>query len=957
MSMFITTIDQRHMSPLRLLLVWALLLLPMTVSADLSEKYTEKMPLVVVFNRDFPPYEFDNDGTPDGYNVNILEEILKRLNVPYRFITKERYQGGYMFEHFEADIIIDPVHREHGEPFYSSRSILEYYKLRVASSAGSKPITSIDDLKATSGMVLKKNGLATQEIAKRLFPEVKFEPLFVDETLKQIAKGQDKHLLWGEDPLKWKIKRFGLGAKVVLSDYVIYGGEFHIIGHDKELIDLIDDQYARLDQSGELHKMHDQWFHPDRIRSGEFRTIVGLAIIIVVFAVFLGFYNQRIHRREWKANSKADDLRNMMLRALELGDYYIWGYDLKTSRIHNVYGNRLPQDGLTREQFLEHVYPAERAVFLHEVNSLKQNGKGVLEVVQRWKPFKMDNSIVTADWLYLNAHIITEKDHEGKVSKLIGTVKDVTREYEEERSSAELATRFRKLFDSTLVAMSFYAADGQLLDLNENMRKLCRIDVDSDYENFFRNISLFDVPILKGDFNPKGRDNFLVCQRMRYPEIDLDIYIEFRIVPTYEDDKLLYYVVTARDLTGEREMYLQMYKQNRELRLSTEKQNLYERELNYMLENSNIWVWHSNLTEKRVSFSRTLQKNEFNMTFEHFIACLYDDDVPVAMKSFGQMEGLDDSVNVVLHFKKSPVSEKPQWLAISGVPIHDDSGKLTGHFGIVRDVTHLMDAQEQLRLETNRAEDSGKLKSVFLANMTHEIRTPLNAIVGFSDLLQVIDDPEERREFMRIIRNNCDMLIRLINDIIEASNMNQGPLSIENSDVDFAVAFNDICQSLAQRVEEDVEFIVDNPYESFVTKVDKGRLQQVITNFTTNAVKYTHQGHIKVGYSYLSFEELKKKVEGSLNSKEKMPFSGIYMYCEDTGAGIPKDKQTSVFDRFVKLNDYVQGTGLGLSICKSIAERYSGRIGVMSDGEGHGSTFWIWIPCELVSSVRMKEKN
>ena len=157
--------------------------------------------------------------------------------------------------------------------------------------------------------------------------------------------------------------------------------------------------------------------------------------------------------------------------------------------------------------------------------------------------------------------------------------------------------------------------------------------------------------------------------------------------------------------------------------------------------------------------------------------------------------------------------------------------------------------------------------------------------------------------------------------------------------------------------EEDVEFIVDNPYESFVTKVDKGRLQQVITNFTTNAVKYTHQGHIKVGYSYLSFEELKKKVEGSLHSKEKMPFSGIYMYCEDTGAGIPKDKQTSVFDRFVKLNDYVQGTGLGLSICKSIAERYSGRIGVMSDGEGHGSTFWIWIPCELVSSVRMKEKN
>jgi signal transduction histidine kinase len=106
-------------------------------------------------------------------------------------------------------------------------------------------------------------------------------------------------------------------------------------------------------------------------------------------------------------------------------------------------------------------------------------------------------------------------------------------------------------------------------------------------------------------------------------------------------------------------------------------------------------------------------------------------------------------------------------------------------------------------------------------------------------------------------------------------------------------------------------------------------MQQVITNFVTNATKYTQEGHIKVGYRYQD--------------------GGIYMYCEDTGAGIPKDKQASVFERFVKLNDFVQGTGLGLSICKTIAERTGGKIGVDSEGEGQGSTFWIWIPCEEIS--------
>ncbi|MBR0388577.1 MAG: HAMP domain-containing histidine kinase, partial [Prevotella sp.] len=121
-----------------------------------------------------------------------------------------------------------------------------------------------------------------------------------------------------------------------------------------------------------------------------------------------------------------------------------------------------------------------------------------------------------------------------------------------------------------------------------------------------------------------------------------------------------------------------------------------------------------------------------------------------------------------------------------------------------------------------------------------------------------------------------------------------------------------------------VLFIKDNPYETFPATLDKGRIQQVLTNFTTNAIKYTHEGHIKVGY---------REQDG-----------GIYFYCEDTGAGIPKDKQAAVFERFVKLNDFVQGTGLGLSICKAIAERCEGKIGVDSEGEGHGSTFWMWIP-------------
>jgi signal transduction histidine kinase len=276
-------------------------------------------------------------------------------------------------------------------------------------------------------------------------------------------------------------------------------------------------------------------------------------------------------------------------------------------------------------------------------------------------------------------------------------------------------------------------------------------------------------------------------------------------------------------------------------------------------------------------------------------------------------------------------SEDLQWNFIESVPFFDENGKMMGTYGVVRNVTNLIEKQERLKEETERANQSGLRKSTFMANMTHEIRTPLNAIVGFSDVLPMMSTSEEKQEIIRVIMNNCDMLLRLVNDILAVSSLETAGIEITPKEVDFAKVFADASTILAQRVQNpQVKFITDNPYDTFVTTLDSGRMQQVITNFVTNAVKYTQEGHIKIGYRY-------EQREGR---------NGLYMYCEDTGTGIPKEDQAKVFERFVKLNDYVQGTGLGLSICKAIADGCQGDIGLISEGEGTGSTFWIWIPCE-----------
>ena len=225
------------------------------------------------------------------------------------------------------------------------------------------------------------------------------------------------------------------------------------------------------------------------------------------------------------------------------------------------------------------------------------------------------------------------------------------------------------------------------------------------------------------------------------------------------------------------------------------------------------------------------------------------------------------------------------------------------------------------------------MKSAFLANMTHEIRTPINAIVGFSEVLTSLTSSEEKQEVVKIIKNNCDMLLRLIDDILTASSLETGQVSIEPVEVDFSKTFNELFESLRPRVQEPgVAFLKDNPYDSLPIRIDAGRVSQAIINFVTNAVKYTHQGHIKLGYRMEN-----RAVDG-------VEREGLYVYCEDTGEGISAEAQGRIFERFYKVNDFIQGTGLGLSICKAFADACHGEIGVISEGNGQGSVFWMWIP-------------
>ena len=304
----------------------------------------------------------------------------------------------------------------------------------------------------------------------------------------------------------------------------------------------------------------------------------------------------------------------------------------------------------------------------------------------------------------------------------------------------------------------------------------------------------------------------------------------------------------------------------------------------------------------------------------------------------------EDRVRVLTFFEKAKLGEetsfksemrvlrsgtlnKWNWVRMNVVlNRYDPANGLIELIGVNYDITELKETERKLIVAKEKAEEADRLKSAFLANMSHEIRTPLNAIVGFSSLLVETDEPEEKQEYAKMVEENNELLLQLISDILDLSKIEAGTFDFKFKDFDINTLCGDLARSMQLRVKPGVELIFEPTLPQCVIVSDPNRLHQVVSNFINNAIKFTTTGSIRIGY-------------------DKPDEKHLRVYVADTGIGIAPEACSKVFDRFIKLNSFVQGTGLGLSISKSIIEQLGGKIGVDSE-LGKGSTFWFILPLE-----------
>ena len=351
----------------------------------------------------------------------------------------------------------------------------------------------------------------------------------------------------------------------------------------------------------------------------------------------------------------------------------------------------------------------------------------------------------------------------------------------------------------------------------------------------------------------------------------------------------------------------------------------YEHELlSLAMESGNTYAWRFD-GEKAIfdpQFYELIHYDSPQMNIDDMVKFIHPDE---RERFLHQVANLSDHPKRTAQYRCKFTGEYQWWEFRYKQICHNDNIHIIT--GLLQNIQEVKDKEEEL-IQARKVAERAELKQSFLDNMSHEIRTPLNAITGFSNLLTTEKDlsEEEKQEFISIINDNTDLLLKLVNDVLELSRIESGNMSFNYREESVRSLLNSIYNTHQLTISSSLKFIKEFPEGDVFVHIDNMRMTQVITNFLNNAKKFTKSGHIKLGYHH-------------------QPASHeVHIFVEDTGAGIPKEELQIIFDRFYKHNEFAQGVGLGLSICKVIVEKMQGRIEVTSE-INKGSRFTVVLPC------------
>ena len=641
-----------------------------------------------------------------------------------------------------------------------------------------------------------------------------------------------------------------------------------------------------------------------------------LAAIVVGATLILFFYkvNYRLMERRMTAMSRqSNDRLNLMLMASHVN---IWVYDVATDLLTCNVAGKESQEVMTKAEFAAR-YGQEVFEKVKEKALRILSGEQEEEVAE----LTLAKQGVMCDYQIIIRPL--HRDANGKPTSLIITRNDITEQQQRQRKAKQLLLQYQPLFDSSMVDMMYFDADGVLTEINQKARETFHLDVDAVRR---REVTFHDLLGL-------DKQHFKNCDYF-YATLKMDqMYYELQLVSLHDaQGTALGIYGTGRDVTEQAQAYRQQLRDTNALAEAIKETERYVSNINYVLNVGGVrmadYVPHTHI----LTIYKGIGQVQLKLTPVRYMTIVSKQSMPAVLHVLHKM---DNKVNENLAVEVETtltIDGQPLILQLNFIPTYDHKGQVVSYLGLCRDMSQIKSTEIELERKTQKAQQAEAEKNKFLRSMSYEIRTPLNTVVGFAELFEKPHSNEDEMVYISQIKDNAEYLLHLINDILFLSRLDAKMTEINPRLVDFSKTFENHCQAAWKDYRrEGVHYIVENDFDQLVVNIDNTNVGHIINQVVQNAAIHTESGFVRAHYDYVG--------------------NKLVIVVDDTGDGIDKRTLSTIYERF---SDNSRGTGLGLPICKELLAQMGGNIDISST-PGQGSTVWITLPCEATVIERKKD--
>ena len=896
-----------------------------TTLTDTTRTYTTAHPLIYEDAWDLWPYVFLNEnGEPDGYNIDLLKLIFKELDIPYVIKLKPTLEAQADLKNGKSDLMLRMDAEYSRENSLYSKNIVQLFTHSILAPQN-KPvhIRQEKDLKnyrvivhggSFSHHYLKKQGWAKEVVP---YDDMK-------SALHEVIDKNDGIILWNTMSLKWLINKFKY-ENLNLSPVEMQNGEYRFMSNNQELLNKIDSIYTQLNSEGQFQAIQNKWFYPDRVDSGIPVWIWYVAIILILLIIFSLIYYSIYRKREKKMTRDITKNNNRLALILKTSNVKIWIYHVANRTVTALDNDGQPQATLPSVEYFKQTSPEDFELLKTAIESIvkgKEN-KITLNVLAKDSPEEKEFRNFTAELSVLH------RDKNGKPIDLIGTRSDVTEEMMKQQKVKDMMLRYQNIFNSTMIDMIAYDENGIINDLND---KALRALGKTKEEIVDAHISINDV--LGWDVNLETLDTLYLTQiykstddertlnrYLQHPEL----YYELKIEPVRDENgKLLAIYGTGRNVTENAKSYSSLQHNMKLLKDANIEMSRYIKNIDYVMKNGNVRIATYSPNLHIMNIYSEIGKVQYRLTQTRAIQLTDEEYKNKALRLLNNMDNLTAaSINTAIKTVLRAPGGKRLFLQLSFIPTYDKEGNVRSYFGMCRDVSDIKATEADLARETVKAQEVETVKNAFLHNMSYEIRTPLNTVVGFAELFEMEHSPEDEVVFTNEIKESSSTLLKLINDILFLSRLDARMIEFKYKPTDFASIFETRCQTAVFRSQKPgVNYVYDNPYNSLIVDIDEQNLGIVIDQVVKRAVENTTSGQVRCRYDYTG--------------------EHLIIAVQDTSNGISEENLKHIFDRFTPTDE--KSTGLGMSICQELVSQMGGKITVKS-AVGEGTIVWISVPC------------